>query len=291
MRDLRNPLVWLTIVLTFVGVIGLLPVLEGAAQASLVGFLLSVAVWAVYGWVLWIIIRRVMRARAMPRGASFLALLWGGVIVTGLGTWATGAVASLVSSVVTDDGWASAIAAGLSEEPLKLMGVLALAYIPATRMRSTLDFVYYGLLVGLGFDVVESMLYSTQATSDGEVVTIVIMTLVLRGIIGGLWSHPTYTAIASTGLGHLLTSRSNAASRWLGMLAALLVSITLHIFFDSPLLEGNNLVAVVVKGLPALIVLIALVAVARRHARRREQDRAAVPDDDPSAPTDERSNV
>ncbi|WP_062070868.1 PrsW family intramembrane metalloprotease [Demequina sediminicola] len=267
MIDLRNPIIWAAGILTVVGIVGLFPLFLSALASSPMGFLTALVVWGLYAWLLWLIVRRIFRSRKLPRGASFGAFLWGGIVVAGIATWASSAMHTLVSSVVSDDGWAGAISAGLSEEPLKLLAVFALAYIPATRMEHTLDFVYYGILVGLGFEVTESILYSASAADAGGPIITVLLMLFVRGIVGGLWSHPTYTAIASSGLGYFMVSGTSAARRWTALLGALIVAIALHAFFDSPILDDNILLGTIAKGFPALVVLLVLVGIMRRHER------------------------
>ncbi|WP_084104608.1 PrsW family intramembrane metalloprotease [Demequina sp. NBRC 110056] len=271
MFDLRNPFVWVSGILTFVGAIGLLPVMLGALLASPVGFATAMVLWSLYGWALFLLVRRIFRARERPRGPAIAAVVWGGIIVAGVGTWVTNAAHALVSDVVSDDGWAQAIAAGLSEEPLKLIAVAVLASIPATRMTEPLDFVYYGLLVGLGFAVTESILYSSEAAASGNPILVVILMLVLRGVISGLWSHPTYTGISSAGLGYAMRGKGSPAVRWLVAAGALVLVIALHAFFDSPLFDSNEVLGSIIKGLPALAVLVIAWLLARRASTRAVQ--------------------
>ncbi len=273
MSTLRNPVAWVYAGLVVVGLIGLVPLLQKAFEGEPVGFLLALALWVLFTMLAWWLIRRLSRSRPRPRAATFAALMWGAVIAAGLGRWATGGAADIARAVIPDEDWATAVSAGVSEEPLKLLGVFALSLIAATRMRSALDFVYYGAFVGLGFMVTESLLYAAQGAQGSESpIAIVVDYVILRGILAALWSHPTFTAIAAIGLYALVRSGVSAGRRWAAFLSLLTVAILLHAFFDSPLLEDDAMVAFFAKGAPVFLVFLVLYVPLRLRARREERE-------------------
>ncbi|MDN4483273.1 PrsW family intramembrane metalloprotease [Demequina lignilytica] len=269
MSIVRHPVTWVYAVLLVIGVIGLVPLLIAAFEGSPAGFLLGVVLWTLFTVLAWWAIRRFSRTRPRPRLATLAAFAWGAIIATGLGRWATGGVGDIAGAVIPDEGWAGAIAAGVSEEPLKLLGVFALSLFAATRMRSALDFVYYGAFVGLGFMVVESLLYAAQGAQTGDSpMTIVVEYVILRGILAALWSHPTFTALAAIGLAVLVRSGASAVRRWLAFLGMLVLAMALHALFDSPVLESNMMVAFFAKGAIVLAVFLAFYLPLRRRAAR-----------------------
>ncbi|WP_062381791.1 PrsW family intramembrane metalloprotease [Demequina pelophila] len=269
MIELRNPVTWVYAALAVVGIIGLAPLMSDAYQGSPLAFLVAAVGWTAFGLAVAWLIRRISRGRPRPRGATLAAFGFGAVIATGLGRWTTTAFSDIVDAVVADDGWSTALSAGISEELLKILGVAALALFAASRMRSALDFVYYGAFVGLGFTVVESLLYSATnaAGADSPVIT-VIGFLFVRGVFSLLWSHATYTAIAAIGLWALLRWDAPAARRWLGFWAMLLLSMLVHILFDAPFLEDSAALAFFVKGVPVAAVFLAIYLPMRARAGR-----------------------
>ncbi|MDX5318322.1 MAG: PrsW family intramembrane metalloprotease, partial [Actinomycetes bacterium] len=165
MIDVRNPVFWVVAALTGVGVVGLVPLLQAGFTGAPAGFILAVILWALFATFAWWLIRRLSRTRPRPRSATAAAFVWGAVAATGLGRWATGGTADILDALVADEASASALAAGISEELLKILGVAALSLVAASRMRSALDFIYYGAFVGLGFMTTESLLYAAEGAS------------------------------------------------------------------------------------------------------------------------------
>lgn len=283
--DPRSLVFWAFVGLVVYGAIHLYPVVLRAVERVPAAAALSAVLWLAYGLVLGVIIYRLELFERRSPVTMFGAFLWGLFVVGGIGAVAAGPMHELVGKILGPDleKWVAAFAAPLVEEPLKMLGVVALAFIPGARINSVLDGLFFGLLVGLGFEVGESYLYGVSAAlNGGDIATAVVMSFVLRGIVGGLWNHPTFTAITGAGVGYFFGSKASAAKRWLVMIGALVVAMLFHGFFDSPLLEfGNPLVSTVVKGLPVLVLLLVLVRIARNRERRvfASVGEGQVPDD------------
>lgn len=232
---------------------------------------LSAVIWGLYALLFSLIIYRLETLQRRSPVTMLGAFLWGAVIVTGIAVGGGNEINEIVAKVLPSDmqDWVPAIAAPLIEEPLKMLGVLALAFIPAVKIDSALDGLYYGLFVGLGFEVTESILYGASAAALADsAVTGVVASFVLRGIVGGLWSHPTYTGITGAGVGYFFGSGASAAKRWLMMFGSLLAAMILHGLFDSPLLQLDNpVLSTVVKGVPAFVLLLVLLRIARKRER------------------------
>ncbi len=262
--DRRSLVTWVGAGLAVWGVIALAPVISRAIASHPAAALVAAVLWAGYGLALGFLLYRLELFRRRPVPAVIGALVWGGVVVAGIGVSAAPAghaiAAALLPSGAAD--WASAIAAGVVEESLKTLGIVALALLPGARLRTPADGIFYGLMVGLGFMVTESFLFSVNAGSDG--MTAVVLTFVLRGIVGGLWNHPTYSAIAGWGVGTVAEARGKRIAVGVG---ALLAAMALHAFFDSPLFETGVLTSTLVKGIPALVVLLVLLRLARTKER------------------------
>lgn len=269
--DTRSLVFWVGLALSVYAVLTLIPLLTSSLAQSPAAGMLSAVIWGLYGLALAFVLYRLELFERRSPMTILGAFLWGGVIVAGIGVVAAPAMHDLMDSLLGTENqeWVSAISAGLAEEPLKMLGVIALAFIPGARINSALDGLFYGLIIGLGFEVTESFLYSVQgAAKEGGSLNIVVMTFLLRGVIGGLWSHPTFTGITGAGVGYFFEGRASAVKRWTAMLGALILAIALHAFFDSPILEGDVLSATILKGLPALVLFLFLFRFTRRRERR-----------------------
>ncbi len=281
--DLRSWVFWVGVALLMYGLVqagSLIAIsLLGAPLPGAFAFLL----WAAYAALVLALVQRFAAFERRPAGSVAMAFAWGAFIATGIGTVEAPAAATLAARLLgSESAWSQAIAAGTLEEPLKMLGLVALALIPGARIRSAADGLFYGVIIGLGFEVVESFLYSTQWGVSGTGLGTVVLYFLLRGVFGGLASHPTYSAIAGAGVGYFFGSSASALKRWSAMLGALLLAIVLHVFFDSPLLEFDNPVpATLVKSIP-VIALALLVLLRVRRTQRKALAAGAkhvVPDD------------
>lgn len=267
--DLRTSAAfWVYTALAIFGAVRFLPLVVAELVTFPISGLVSAVLWLVYALVLGLL---VYRADVFEQRSGFTvaaAFVWGAVVVTGIGVTASPAMAAIVASVLGDDlaDWVPAIAAPLVEEPLKVLGVALLALMPATRIRSPLYGLFYGVFVGLGFQVAESFLYTMNAASvsDGSLEVVLAMFL-LRGFVGGLWSHAAYTAISGAGAGYLFGSEGTTSRKWLVFFGMLALAIGLHGLFNSPLARGHPVVSVLIRTVPLLIALTLAVRLARRQ--------------------------
>ncbi len=268
--DTHSLVFWVGLALVVFGAIQVTPLLVHAfTDAPAIG-VVSGLLWAIYGALLLLILFRLELFERRSTVTMLGAFIWGAVVVAGIGVIAAPAAGDFVRQLLGPDleAWGPAISAPFVEEPLKMLGVVALAFIPAARINSPLDGLFYGLLVGLGFEVTESFLYTVQgAQSQGGAMSALFLTFALRGVIGGLWNHPTYTGITGAGVGYFFTVDASALKRWSVMLGSLVVAMVLHGLFDSPWFETDPLTASLLKGLPALAVLLVLLWTARKRDR------------------------
>src|SRR5204862_531798 len=124
-----------------------------------------------------------------------------------------------------------------------------------------------GLMVGQA-----GALYPVATT----VALVLIAVFVARGFVAGLWSHTMFTALAGAGVGYAVVRRERSRlSRYGVALLCLAGAWLAHFAWNSPVLSGGfglgtagQIAAVLVKGIPALLVVLALV----RAAGDREAD-------------------
>lgn len=269
------------VLLVVFGAVRILPVLFSRVFEYPLPGLIAVLVWTVYAAILLFILYSMQAFERRSAITVLGAFIWGAVVVTGIATTASPAMAGIVSSWLGPElaDWVPAIAAPLTEEPLKMLGVVTLALVPGARVRTTLDGLFYGLVVGLGFEVVESLLYTTDAVADeGGTISVVFSMFVLRGVIGGLWSHPTFSGISGAGVGFFAGSPRPAWWRFLVAFGALLLAIALHGLFNSPLLTERAVPGAIIKGIPALLILLLVLKLARDEERDRFEQAGALED-------------
>ena len=260
---------WVYVVLAIFGAARFLPLVVVELVAFPVAGLVAAVLWSVYALILGYLVYRADLFDSRSGMVVAAAFVWGAVVVTGIGVTASPAMAEIVVSVLSDDlaDWVPAIAAPLVEEPLKVLGVVLLALIPATRIGSPLQGLFYGVFVGLGFQMAESFLYTMNAASvsDGSLEVVLAMFL-LRGIVGGLWSHAAYAAISGAGAGYLVGTEGTTLRKWLVFIGMLLIAIVLHGLFNSPIAQGQPLVSVLVRTVPLVIALALTLRLARRRS-------------------------
>ncbi|HEU4319070.1 MAG TPA: PrsW family intramembrane metalloprotease [Acidimicrobiia bacterium] len=280
--DRSAPAFWVYVALAAYGAYRFVPLVVASGAAHPAAGATAAAAWMTYAAVLgWIVFRLELfqrRSRVTITGA----FLWGALVVSGIGVSASPAMAELITGWMGQDnsGWATAMAAALVEEPLKVLGVVVLALIPGARINSALDGLFYGMFVGLGFEVAESYLYTMGAVAaQGGAIEVVAAMLLLRGVIGGLWSHPSYGGITGAGAGYVFGPEQSTARKWTVFAVLLFVAMALHFLFDSPIFDDALGPATLLKGLPVLVVLLVALRIARRreraffdHAARTEID-------------------
>lgn len=274
---------WTVVVLSLYGMSQILPLLAATLQAHPDAGMLAAILWGLYALAFaWIVYRLELFERRSPINIMG-AVTWGAMVCGGIGVVAAPAMHGIVATWLGEESaWVTAVSAPLVEEPLKMLGVIALALIPGARIRSTADGLFYGAIIGLGFMVVESYLYTMQAATAGSgSFATVFDVVILRGIISGLWSHATLTAIAGVGVGYFFNSTRSRTQRWSVMLATLGLAMALHAFFDSPLLDTNVYAATLLKGVPVLVMLLVTLRIVHTHEREilANLARHTVPDD------------
>jgi RsiW-degrading membrane proteinase PrsW (M82 family) len=210
------------------------------------------------------------------------ALIWGAVAATTLAGFANegwGFVVARIGGPEFASRWTAALTAPLTEEILKVAGVVLIALIAVDEVDDVMDGFVYGAMVGLGFAVVEDVLYFIAifgGTPSG-----VLAGFYVRVVSSGLYGHVLYTGLSGMGIAYFVSRRHEAtrAKRiWVALLL-FLVAVFGHFLWDSPLLNffpghlntvGDWLqipLAAAIKGIPLLVFVIVMVKLARRRER------------------------
>ncbi|WP_062381783.1 PrsW family intramembrane metalloprotease [Demequina pelophila] len=268
--DPRSWVFWVIVALAVAAFLETMPLVIESLLANPASGALAAVLWTLYGVIFASVVygMELFERRSLVNIAG--AVAWGALVAVGVSRVGGAAMRTLVQGWLGEDSpWLSAVSAPLVEEPLKALGVVALALIPGARIRTVADGAFYGGMIGLGFQVVEGFLYTARtAALSGEAMQTVGSMFILRGLVAGLWSHAAFTAVAGMGVAYFFVSVASLWRRWgvlIGMLAA---SMVLHGFLNSPLVAGSPWVAALIKGVPITTGLV----VALRVSWRRERE-------------------
>jgi len=215
-----------------------------------------------------------------PLSLVVAALLYGGVCATTLAGAANGGWAAVVARLAGPDfaaRWSAALTAPWTEELVKGCGVVLVYLIASGELDDVMDGFVYGAMVGLGFAVVEDVLYFVLL--GGDLVS-VLGGFFVRVIASGLYGHVLYSGLVGIGIAWFVTRRGDASlARRVAVAAALsALAVAAHFLWNSPWLNlfpsgetlglgdlGQVVLAAAVKGVPFLAVLVVLLALARRR--------------------------
>jgi RsiW-degrading membrane proteinase PrsW (M82 family) len=275
---LRLPAFWLTLVLTLGGFLLTAADIGFALVKFPVATAVAIALFALHGTVLFLIIRSLDYLEPEPPRLVLAALAWGGFVAAGLAGFPNGAVIDILTrflSPTTVADWSAAIAAPPDEEILKGLGVVMIVLLARRQINSVTDGVVYGAFVGLGFEVLENISYATNAAWAGdpqEATSLVVGMFLLRGVINGLWGHAAFTAITGAGVAWAVLRRDRSgplrvAVALLGLVGAMLG----HFLWNSPLITSLfpdgpvAIIAWLIKGVVILVLFVVIARLAGRH--------------------------
>jgi RsiW-degrading membrane proteinase PrsW (M82 family) len=270
---------WLLAVLTAAGLaffqslVGdLVPLYTGTASFMLIS-------WTAY--VVPFVVALVLLDLHEPEPPAYLALafVWGALVAVPLASVANTAVASILGKRLgdkLDTSWYPALTGPWTEEALKALGLVVILTLASRQVTTVLDGLVYGAFVGLGFQIAENVLTTTNEllpfhTGTGE--SVVAHALLVRGLGLGLWSHAVWGAIVGAGGAYVVIRRRQdgkyTARPLLILVGCMLTAITLHFVWNAPwwdpdtkTLEPHDFFLYAAKGIPALVLLAVIVAAA-----------------------------
>jgi RsiW-degrading membrane proteinase PrsW (M82 family) len=277
----REPAFWVFAFFVATGALQMAQVLSQLSEVSRSGWALSWLLLAIYALPVFVLIYRLDLYEREPVSLALGAFVWGAFAATSLSLSAAGwdQVVADAFGATFSGRWGPAITAPLVEETLKGVGVVLIYLIARDELDDVMDGFVYGALVGLGFAVVEDVLYFMAAF--GGTPAGVLEGFYVRVVSSGLYGHVLYTGLVGMAVGYVVTRRTKRTlGRRLLVAAGLCgLAVAAHALWNSPLLdllptepiEGAEWlmvpVALAAKGLPLLL----LVAIALRLAHRRER--------------------
>lgn len=276
----RNPVLWVSLVAIGIGAWQVWSVVGYGLGTYPTGTWLALGLFAVYTVPFAAAILFFDRMEPEPGSLLVFAFVWGALVATGFALLANTAIDGMLTTlggVEWAASWTPPIAGPSTEEPLKWMGLVAIVLLARREVNTTLDGMIYGAFIGLGFQVVEDVVYSIQAielTGGVDQITPVFSMLLVRGVLAGLWSHALYTAIAGAGIGFAVArTELPRVVRIAVAVAALGLAWVLHFIWNLPVDESGPygslvvLGSVAVKGLAAF-ALLAIIAVLAQLGHR-----------------------
>jgi RsiW-degrading membrane proteinase PrsW (M82 family) len=278
----RVPAFWAVAALLLAGAVRMAQIGGRLASAYPMATAAAVVLFALLAVPFWLIVAELDFLEREPIELLVLAFAWGGLVATSVSIPASVALEDLVAKLGSPHlaaDWGAALAAPTVEETAKTLGVVAIVLVARSQVNSVLDGVVYGAMVGLGFQIVEDVIFAVGAVAlagQGDQVQPVVATFLLRGFLSGVWSHTLFGALAGAGIGYLVVRRDRRPAHRIGVaVLAFLGAWASHVLWNSPLLGdglGNGTLALLgvllLKGLPPLLLIFLLV----RRAHDREAD-------------------
>jgi RsiW-degrading membrane proteinase PrsW (M82 family) len=278
-RLARQPAFYLFLMLLMscFGLVGMEQVAYVTANPG--AWLLSVVLLAATAIPAGVIIYRLDQFEPEPASLIVVALLWGGVVALAfaalVNTWALDFLQHMLPAVRVDS-WAAALVAPVDEELYKGAGLVIIYLMARAEFDSVMDGLVYGAMIGLGFQVIENVQYFMFAAGDSGQTSAVVTMYFLRVILSGLYSHMLFSGLMGFGFAYFVTKQDRTLAKRFGIFALFaFLSWAAHFVWNSPWLEslmtqgtGAFALALVIKGLPFLILLVLLVVFARRREGR-----------------------
>jgi len=286
----RQPAFWLyAIVVVLTGIVAI-------AEQSLYrnispsGWALSWFLLILYGSPIVLVVYVLDLYEREPVPLLVAAFVWGAVAATTLsavGNTGWGLAVARVGGPEFAARWTAALTAPFVEEILKGCGIVLIALIARDEVDDVMDGFVYGAICGLGFAIVEDVVYF-MAVFGGRP-SGVLQGVWLRVVASGLYGHVLYTGLVGMAIGVVVSRRAREPLRRRLWTAAGLagLAVAAHALWNSPVLalfpgepwSGLDYLVVVLvtalKGLPLLVFVAVAVTLARRRERRWLRDALA----------------
>ncbi|HEX6686497.1 MAG TPA: PrsW family intramembrane metalloprotease [Candidatus Limnocylindrales bacterium] len=279
LKSLRLPAFWILCALLALSAWRLGIMLHSPLARFPTATITAILLFGLWAVPFWLFIASMDFLEREPPLLMATAFAWGAMVATMAAMPGNRALLGLTAKLVSPDfamAWGPAIASPLIEELLKALGLVMIVLVARKQINSVLDGMVYGALIGLGFQVVENIFYalnSVEMANEGDTAAPVVATFFLRGFLAGLWSHTLFSALAGAGIAwFLVRTDKTLIVRWGGLLVGMGLAWGIHFIWNSPLLMdgvgGSGvglLIGLLLKGMPALLLAMGLLWVARHR--------------------------
>jgi RsiW-degrading membrane proteinase PrsW (M82 family) len=228
-----------------------------------------------------LLIKLLDRNRQIPWSNYIACLVWGGTVGCGfslvLNTLSKGAMHQFLG-LHAATGLTATLVAPAVEEVVKGLGVLVVFWILHDEFDNVLEGMVLGAASGLGFALVENVVYDVRFLERGNLDTLLVFGT-YRTLVNALIGHPVYTALFGAGLGLLRETHGAKKRRFLYPVIGLAVAVGLHLVWNgAAVLLGSKLrahgefyalaVTTVVFGGAGLLFFVAAYLFAAGRERR-----------------------
>lgn len=266
----RRAAFWLLVAWLFNGLIYTVQLFATGFRVVPIAALLGLFVWSLYTLAFIALFRALDLLEQHPPEAYALAFAWGGLGAVHLALPANVAIQNLAAKLISPEFvavWGPALAGPITEEFLKLIGVLLLILVARNQFQTELSVLVVGAMAGLGFQVVENLSYTVRAAMtfplESQVLP-VLLNLLTRGLLSGLWTHAAYTTVAAYGVAWFLRHTERGLAPRIGIaLLCFGLAWFMHFFWNSPWLEDRFsdgplglALLLIAKGLPVLAAAV-----------------------------------
>lgn len=172
-----------------------------------------------------------------------LCLAWGACVAAPAAYWLNGWVPETEA----------AVAAPLIEEACKGLGLMLPLTVAREEWDAVVDGVVYGVLIGLGFALVENTVYLVEAVDTGGQAAF-WTELWARAVLGTVAGHATYTALTGALLGAALSKDGRSVPAW--ALAGWTLAVAAHMAWN---MGWRGVMHALVVGSTMLDLLVAAV--------------------------------
>ncbi|MFC3961020.1 PrsW family intramembrane metalloprotease [Nocardia jiangsuensis] len=266
----RNLAFWVYVLLTASGALLFASRIGNTYGAYSRAILVTAAVFAVYGALLWWFTQHIDRYARQPTKILVVAFCWGGFAATwAMASYANTALIGIYGKLFGHawaQDWGAGLAAPFTEETAKGFGLLLLIALAPRLVRTAFDGFILGAFLGLGFEIIEDIAYgmnSGAAQFGANQVDAALGTVFLR-VATGATGHLLYTALFCAGLVYLLGRPAEPRRIGRGLLL-IGTAMLLHGLWDSMAnFAGAGIGAAI--GLIVLIMAVALAIVVRVFA-------------------------
>lgn len=273
----RNLCLWVYLVIVVIGVHQLYQIAVPTAGVFAKADIAGVASASTFCLVFLLFLHHFDRYERTPALLAATAFIGGGLGAPWAMALPGNAAVMDVYSKTFGQVWATDWNAGLTapfvEESAKGAIFLLMLGLAPVVIRTVYDALIVGAYVGLGFQVLEDMLYGQNSAYENfgvDQVGSVLHTFVIRSATG-VASHALYTAIFAAGILYLVGTRAQPRRVGRGLLL-IAAAVLVHGLWDSMLALGNaNGFAVSVLMIGITVASVGTLLVALRWGSHRER--------------------
>jgi protease PrsW len=178
--------------------------------------------------------------RSPPLIWSWAAVVWGATAAVGCALLANQGLIALwakSTGVRFASDWSASLSAPLNEEIFKACGVIMIVLAAPNVIQGPLDGMVFGAITGLGFQVIENVIYGlNNILQSGAINPVQAITgsLLVRVGQAALGSHWAMTAVAGAGIGYLIWHARGRSRSVLPGIACLAGAMAMHVLLDAP---------------------------------------------------------